>query len=164
MGDRGETTCRFAQQAIQQGIEVKRTTAKPRAAATAAAGPGLHLRIELGSFGAIGPGKIRLLELIERHGSIATAGRAMAMSYRRAWLLVESLNQAFDEPLVATQRGGKSGSGAALTPFGATVIRRYRAIESDAAQAASKHLKALGRALAAKPPPRRRVSPPKRRG
>lgn len=141
---------------------MKRAGAKSRNGASD--GPGLHVRVELGAFGAIGPGKIRLLELIERNGSIATAGRAMAMSYRRAWLLIESLNQAFDRPLVTTQRGGKSGSGAVLTPFGATVIRRYRAIEADAAQAVAKHLKALGRTLAAKPPARRRVSPPKRRG
>jgi molybdate transport system regulatory protein len=138
--------------------EVKRARSR-----TGTAAPGLHVRVELGPFGAIGPGKIRLLELIEHNGSIATAGRAMAMSYRRAWLLIESLNQAFEQPLVTTQRGGRSGSGAVLTPFGATVVRHYRAIETDATRAASKHLKVLARALAAKPPSRRRVSPPKRR-
>ncbi|MGE5540212.1 MAG: winged helix-turn-helix domain-containing protein [Gemmatimonas sp.] len=141
---------------------MKRPAKAPRK--SAATSPALSVRVDFGAFGAIGPGKIRLLELIARHGSIATAGRAMSMSYRRAWLLAESLNDAFERPLITTQRGGKAGSGAALTPFGAAVIRRYRAIEADAGRAAAKHLAALGRALAEKPPATRRVSPPKRRG
>jgi molybdate transport system regulatory protein len=123
----------------------------------------LRLRVDFGAFGAIGPGKIRLLELIGEHGSITTAGRAMAMSYRRAWLLVESLNRAFREPLVAAQRGGSAGGGAALTPFGSEIIRRYRAIEAQAAKAVAGDLKSLGQALADMPPADL-TTPPKRRG
>jgi molybdate transport system regulatory protein len=133
--------------------------------AKAAARPGaeLRLRVDFGAFGAIGPGKIRLLELIGEQGSIATAGRAMRMSYRRAWLLVESLNLAFREPVVATQRGGKEGGGAALTAFGRDVVRRYREIESKASIAVDGHLRAFGQALARTPPAALAV-PPKRRG
>ena len=123
----------------------------------------LRLRVDFGAFGAIGPGKIRLLELIGEHGSISTAGRAMKMSYRRAWLLVESLNLAFREPVVSTQRGGSDGGGAALTPFGRDLIARYRAIETEAATAVEGNLRALGNALAKKPPAAL-VVPPKRRG
>lgn len=123
----------------------------------------LRLRVDFGAFGAIGPGKIRLLELIGEHGSISTAGRTMKMSYRRAWLLVESLNLAFREPVVSTQRGGSDGGGATLTAFGRDLIARYRAIETEAATAVEKNLRALGSALAKKPPAAL-VVPPKRRG
>ncbi len=73
-----------------------------------------------------------LLEHIRETGSISAAGRAMDMSYRRAWLLVDALNRMFKEPSVESQRGGKQGGGAALTPFGETLIRRYREMEAKA--------------------------------
>ena len=75
------------------------------------------------------PGKICLLELIAEHGSISAAGRALGMSYRRAWLLVDELNHLFAEPVVAGQIGGRSGGGASLTPFGARLVECYREIE-----------------------------------
>jgi molybdate transport system regulatory protein len=115
--------------------------------ARGAAEPSLTLRVDFGEQGAIGPGKIRLLELIDEKGSIAAAGRAMAMSYRRAWLLVDSLNQTFSEPLVATQHGGSAGGGAGLTPLGQNVVKHYRAMEDAAHTAAASHLKALGHIL-----------------
>ena len=74
----------------------------------------------------LGPGKIRLLELIASHGSISEAARAMDMSYRRAWLLVADLNKNFREPVTSTQTGGKGGGHARLTTFGEELIRRYR--------------------------------------
>ena len=135
---------------------------RPTKAARSISAAELRLRVDFGAFGAIGPGKIRLLELIGEHGSISTAGRAMKMSYRRAWLLVESLNLAFREPVVSTQRGGADGGGAALTAFGRNVIARYHAIETEAATAVEENLRALGNALAKKPPAAL-VVPPKRR-
>lgn len=108
----------------------------------------LTLRIDFDDERAIGPGKIRLLELIDAEGSISAAGRAMAMSYRRAWLLVDNLNRCFREPVVAAQTGGAKGGGAALTPLGRTVVRHYRAIEKEAAAAAASHVGALADALA----------------
>jgi molybdate transport system regulatory protein len=103
----------------------------------------LSIRIDLDGGFRIGPGKIRLLELIEVTGSISAAGRAMAMSYRRAWLLVESLNTSFCEPVVAAQSGGRHGGGAQLTPFGRDLVACYRAIEREAAAAADRHLAAI---------------------
>jgi molybdate transport system regulatory protein len=100
----------------------------------------LSIRIDLEGGCRIGPGKIRLLELIEATGSISAAGRAMAMSYRRAWLLVESLNTGFCDPVVAAQSGGRQGGGAQLTAFGRDLVARYRAIEREAAAAAEGHL------------------------
>jgi molybdate transport system regulatory protein len=103
----------------------------------------LTLRVELERDEAVGPGKVRLLELIAEHGSIAAAGRAMNMSYRRAWLLVDELNRMFARALVAKTHGGAQGGGAALTALGREVIARYRAIERIAESAAAPHLRAL---------------------
>lgn len=91
--------------------------------------PSLRLRILLDPDGHIGPGKVELLEGIARLGSISAAGRAMDMSYRRAWLLISELNRMFREPVVESQRGGQKGGGAALTPFGEELLARFRAME-----------------------------------
>jgi molybdate transport system regulatory protein len=91
----------------------------------------------------LGPGKIRLLELIDSHGSISEAARSMDMSYRRAWLLIADLNRNFREPVTSTQTGGKGGGHAKLTDFGHDLIARYRAIERDATAAVSDKLIAL---------------------
>lgn len=103
----------------------------------------LTLRIEFGPEKAIGPGKIRLLELIDRHRSIAAGGRAMNMSYRRAWLLVDSLNRCFANRVVEAQHGGRSGGGAVLTKFGRTLVAHYRGIELEAERATKRRLRIL---------------------
>jgi molybdate transport system regulatory protein len=92
----------------------------------------LFLRLDLATRVRLGPGKIRLLEEIARQGSISAAGRVMKMSYRRAWLLVDDLNSYFREPMVTTRLGGAGGGKAGLTPLGRSVIRAYRAMESEA--------------------------------
>ena len=112
----------------------------------------LTIRVDFGEHGALGPGKVRLLELIGTHGSISAAGRAMGMSYRRAWLLVDSLNQAFRDPVVATQHGGPGGGGAALTEAGQALVARYRALEEDVERAAAGHMTALVQSLSDRPP------------
>ena len=105
----------------------------------------LSIRVDLATGARIGPGKVAVLEEIARSGSISAAGRALRMSYRRTWELVEELNTSIGTALVATAAGGNGGGGAYLTPAGKTVIERYRAIEVDTAQAVRKHLIALGR-------------------
>jgi len=110
--------------------------------------PRLTLRIDFDEHRAIGPGKIKLLELIDALGSISGAGRQMGMSYRRAWLLVDALNRCFREPLVASHVGGAHGGGAALTPAGVAVVRHYRAVEAAAQAAGAAHIDALANALA----------------
>ena len=107
----------------------------------------LTVRIDFGTAGALGPGKIRLLETIGKYGSISRAGRSLGMSYRRAWLLVDDLNRCFREPVVTTQPGGARGGGATLTPFGLGVIRKYRSIETRAAASAKRQLHDLEIAL-----------------
>ena len=113
----------------------------------------LTIRVDLSPTSAVGPGKIRLLELIDETGSISAAGRAMDMSYRRAWLLVDELNRLFKERVTTTRLGGKTGGGAALTTFGRKLVGEYRALEREAHAALSRRLAALGAAVAS---PRRR--------
>ncbi|MGH7091100.1 MAG: winged helix-turn-helix domain-containing protein [Stellaceae bacterium] len=111
-----------------------------------------HLRIFLGPAIAIGPGKAALLELISETGSIAAAGRRMGMSYRRAWLLVKTMNACFREPLVAAVKGGQHGGGAQLTALGRDVLARYRAMEAHASEAVAAELDALRTLMVDQPP------------
>jgi molybdate transport system regulatory protein len=97
--------------------------------------PALSVRIDLDSEGRIGPGKIQLLENIRELGSISAAGRAMDMSYKRAWDLVDEINRICRQAAVERQTGGKNGGGA--------LVSRYRKIERDAATAVRKELAAL---------------------
>lgn len=99
----------------------------------------------------IGHGKIALLETIEETGSISAAGRALDMTYRRAWELVDHMNKAFGRPLVAGQTGGAGGGGAKLTDLGREVVMRYRALQAATEAAAAEHVAAL-EALRAGPP------------
>ena len=87
------------------------------------------LRISFPHEDRLGRGKMELLEHIRETGSISAAGRAMDMSYRRAWLLVSDMNRMFREPVVESQRGGPKGGGAALTPFGDELLARFRKME-----------------------------------
>jgi molybdate transport system regulatory protein len=91
--------------------------------------PQAHVRIDFSETCSIGPGKIALLEGIARTGSLSAAARALGMSYRRAWLLLHSVDEAFNERVVALSIGGKDGGGARLTPFGTQLIQAYRDFE-----------------------------------
>jgi molybdate transport system regulatory protein len=91
-----------------------------------------RLRVKYGDQVAIGPGKIAILEAIAETGSISAAGRKIGMSYRRAWLLVDQMNQYFREPVVVAATGGAQGGGTALTTMGLEVIALYRSIEQQA--------------------------------
>ena len=102
----------------------------------------LRLRI-LFNDAMLGPGKAELLDRIGTTGSIAAAGRQMGMSYKRAWMLVEEMNAAFQEPLVASTRGGPGGGGARLTGTGAEVLRLYHDILATAMAASAESLAAL---------------------
>ncbi|MCK9385442.1 MAG: LysR family transcriptional regulator [Nevskia sp.] len=82
---------------------------------------------------AMGPGKASLLEAIHRTGSISAAAKALNMSYRRAWLLVETMNACFESPLVAASKGGSGGGGTTVTPTGQQVLAAYRKLEHDIA-------------------------------
>ncbi|MBC7492180.1 MAG: LysR family transcriptional regulator [Novosphingobium sp.] len=95
---------------------------------------------------AMGPGKADLLDAIIAHGSISAAAKAMGMSYRRAWLLVDAMNRCWTGPLVETVAGGSKERGARVTPLGQDVLQRYRAIQDDIAGCAAQD---FGQGLAA---------------
>ena len=101
--------------------------------------------MDLATGARIGPGKVAVLEEIARSGSISAAGRALHISYRRTWELVEDLNASMGAPVVQTAAGGSGGGGASLTELGQAVIRSYRAIEEECMAASRKHLAALQR-------------------
>ncbi len=90
---------------------------------------------------AMGPGKADLLRAIQETGSISAAARRMDMSYRRAWLLVDTMNQSFKSPVVVTLTGGKAGGGAAVTELGVEVLARYSEMEKKAAASVAKELR-----------------------
>ena len=95
----------------------------------------IKVQIFCGEEIAMGPGKADLLEAIAREGSISAAGRAMGMSYRRTWLLVDAMNRCWDQPLVDTAAGGTRGGGARLSGLGKSLLAQYRALQGAAQQA-----------------------------
>jgi len=109
--------------------------------------PGLTLRILGRRAAAIGPGKAELIERIDATGSISAAARAMDMSYRRAWQLVEALNADFAETVVETAVGGRRGGGARVTPFGREVAAAFRQLEEKASRAIAPDLKRFQKRL-----------------
>lgn len=103
----------------------------------------IRVRVTRGNEVAIGPGKIDLLAAIHSAGSISGAARSMGMSYRRAWLLVETMNQCFERPLVETATGGKSGGGATLTAEGVAVLNAYTVMMKEVDEVARRHVARL---------------------
>jgi molybdate transport system regulatory protein len=100
-----------------------------------------------GSLIALGPGKVDLLEAIEREGSISQAARSMELSYRRAWDMVETMNQCFKKPLVKSVTGGSKGGGAQLTDSGKKMIVLFRSMEKQAETAMDENWQSIRKAL-----------------
>lgn len=120
----------------------------------------LKIQIMCGDEIAMGPGKADLLDAIAEHRSISAAGRAMGMSYRRTWLLVDAMNRCWQGALVATTPGNQK-AGAHLTPFGEEVLAQYRKLQSDAERAGSAGFTAIaGHLLPAPRPPKRSEGAP----
>lgn len=112
----------------------------------------LRLRILFGPEIAVGPGKVALLDAIAETGSISAAARALGMSYRRAWLLIDTMNRCFREPVIETASGGKGGGGARVTPLGQEVLRRYRSMEDTAVASVRDQIAEFSSLLADEPP------------
>jgi molybdate transport system regulatory protein len=77
----------------------------------------------------LGIGRMELLGHIQQTGSINQAAKAMRMSYKRAWEMVQSMNKLADVPLVMTQTGGEKGGGAVVTPAGEVYLAKYQALQ-----------------------------------
>ena len=103
----------------------------------------VRFRVDFGRHEAVGPGKIALLEQIAASGSLAQAARALNMSYRRAWQLLESLNSSFSERVAVSSKGGRGGGGAQLTPLGTELVSRYRAFDKEVQQRAARCFRGL---------------------
>jgi molybdate transport system regulatory protein len=114
----------------------------------------IKLTLVLKSGARIGPGKVALLESVQASGSISAAARAMGMDYKRAWLLIDSLNRAFKTPAVERVAGGPRGGGAVLTEFGQDLLTRYRRMNAAAAKSAATDLKTLEKHAAPDPGPK----------
>jgi molybdate transport system regulatory protein len=118
--------------------------------------PAVRFRVDFGRDGAIGPGKIALLEHIGSGGSLSQAARELGMSYRRAWQLLESLNSSFRERVVLTAKGGRGGGGARLTPLGRLLIRVYREFDAELQERAVRSFRPITALTRQKPTPRAR--------
>ena len=125
--------------------------------------PQAHIRIDFTDGCSIGPGKIALLEWIDRTGSLSAAGRSLGMSYRRAWLLLHSVNDSFAEPSVTFSVGGRDGGGAHLTPFGRKLITSSRDFETAVDALAAKTFPGVRAARSATPEPSAPRKPLRRR-
>jgi molybdate transport system regulatory protein len=109
---------------------------------------------------AMGPGKADLLDAIAAHRSISAAGRAMGMSYRRTWLLVDAMNRCWQVPLVATVPGNQK-AGAHLTALGEQILTQYRQLQSEAEREAQAGFATIADHLLPAPrPPKRSEGPP----
>jgi molybdate transport system regulatory protein len=91
----------------------------------------------------IGPGKIDLLRKVDETHSISAAARALGMSYKHAWVLIDSLNEGFRRPIVETATGGRGGGGTVLTALGKQLVECYVALEARVNSAAQAELDAL---------------------
>jgi molybdate transport system regulatory protein len=111
----------------------------------------LTIRVDFDSGASIGPGKVRLLEEVDRTGSIRKAAEALNMSFRQSWLLLKAIEEMFGEPVIVTARGGAKGGGSALTELGRLVVANYRQLEQDAALATRRQVASLQERVAVSP-------------
>ena len=120
--------------------------------------PAVRFRVDFGPGEAVGPGKISLLERIGRGSSLSGAARELKMSYRRAWLLLESLNGSFAKPVALTSKGGRGGGGGTtLTPLGRELVRLYRTFDRQLQSRAARHFRSVQAQARAKSPVRGRA-------
>jgi molybdate transport system regulatory protein len=122
------------------------------------AAPLVRFRIDFAENSSIGPGKIGLLEAIRDAGSLSRGARNIGMSYRRAWLLIESMKQSFREPVTVASTGGKDGGGMLVTAFGDALIKNYRQLERDFSTLAQRRLQPIAATVTRQSKPLARVS------
>jgi molybdate transport system regulatory protein len=123
--------------------------------------PSIRFRIDFAENLNLGPGKIALLEAIGNHGSLSTAAASLGLSYRRAWLLLDSLNKTFNIPVTRSNAGGKNGGKSSVTDLGRLLVKQYRSLETEITSIGGRHLREilphLASASAADTPVRRQT-------
>ncbi|HEX4846353.1 MAG TPA: hypothetical protein VFV26_09050 [Geothrix sp.] len=107
----------------------------------------IRIRIASGEDIAMGQGKADLLEAIGQTGSISAAARQLDMSYRKAWLMVDEMNQCFRSPVVLAAKGGSRGGGAQVTALGEEALARFRQIQAKASAAIAAEVRAFRKKL-----------------
>lgn len=107
----------------------------------------IKIRLYLNDKVALGPGKADLLDAIMQNGSISAAGRAMEMSYKLAWDLINTMNESFANPIVVTSKGGSHGGGAEVTEFGQQILKQYRQAQLNAEKAIEAEMLSLSQHL-----------------
>ncbi|HUA22697.1 MAG TPA: LysR family transcriptional regulator [Steroidobacteraceae bacterium] len=135
-------------------------SAEPRASS-----PGIRFRLDFHDRCSVGIGKVSLLEAIARTGSLSQAARDIGMSYRRAWLLIDSMHAEFDTPVINATVGGSGGGGAQLSSFGRKLIQAYRNLEARISPLALEHMSEVATHVAgsrrgARPAKRQKLSVP----
>lgn len=138
---------RSAQRIRSRPARGKPSDGKPPGPRAAEPGPAIKVQIDFSRDNRLGPGKIKLLEMIGSEGSLSKGAERMGISYRRAWLFVQQINATFDLPAVSTPEHGHGGEPARLTDFGRELIRRYRELETLTDRAAVQTLEWLSRHL-----------------
>lgn len=113
--------------------------------------PVIRIRVDFSDNVNLGPGKIALLEAIKSTGSISDAARALGMSYRRAWMLINSLKQGFSEAVTVSSTGGKGGGGVRITPFGMSLVKQFRLLERDIGRLGTQRMAEITAHVAARP-------------
>lgn len=122
----------------------------------------VRFRVDFSPRCSIGPGKIELLESIEQHGSLKQAARALGMSYRFAWFLLNDLNRSFGEAPTTISIGGYRRGGVTLTPFGKEIIRCYRSAARAIEASLQSQLEPIARKAVARTSQNRDGAPRKR--
>jgi len=122
------------------------------------ASPVVRFRIDFADHSSVGPGEVSLLEAIRNTGSLSQGARNVGMSYRRAWLLIESLKRSFREPVTVASTGGKDGGGMLVTEFGDSLIKGYRRLERDFATLAERRLHPIASTVSRHSKPGAKVS------
>jgi molybdate transport system regulatory protein len=120
------------------GAQARRSMRRKRRTQTMA--PVIRIRIDFADNVHVGPGKVALLEAIKSTGSISDAARSLGMSYRRAWMLINSLKQGFSEAVTISAAGGAGGGGARVTSFGSSLIKQYRTLEREVGRLGAQRL------------------------